>query len=285
MRKLVFSVLFFVLISSWAFAQMEKVAYSSDSSIVIDRVYLGSLSNINVGSDLANESGHSFRLGVQGTWSINQMFKLKAYSVYDRAGGEDFVYNSFSLRAEKNAWFLELGRMSTPSTELRPLPPTADAHFETWTQSRLPGGSVGIKGGYVFQEDRVLTLGLHERNGEAEYGARLQIDDFNLAGAYELASEKVSLGSSYKTSWTYHFLSFTNEKNETIVGNLTVLDVSAKKKIQAYMDAGYSFENEDFPRLEIGLMKNFEADFLKGLFCLGWAYEIKSVKAYLFVHL
>lgn len=284
------NVAFCLLISVLAFGQMEKVAYSSDSIIVIDRVYVGALSNININSDLSHENGYSLRVGVQGTWTINKFLKLKAYSVYDRAGGDDIICNSFSLRAEKNSWFAEVGRMATPSTELRPLPPTSSGQLETWTEARLPGGSVGIKGGYIFQEDRVFTLGLHERNGQAEYGAKLQIDAFNLAGAYEVASDKISLGSSYKSNWSYHFVSFTKEKDETmedetILGHLSVVDISNKGNIQAYLDAGYSFEEEDFPRLEIGLMKNFEADFLKGVFGLAWAYEIKSVKAYLFVHL
>jgi hypothetical protein len=274
------------VLSVFVFGQLENVACSSDSSIVIERVYIGSLGNINVGSDLESESGHSLRFGVQAYWTLSPILKIKAYSVYDRAYGEDIVINNFSLRAQKNGFFGEIGRMATPSTELRPLPPTADAQFETWTQSRLPGGSVGIKGGYVFAKDQVITLGLHERNGQAEYGARLQINKFNLAAAYETAGDKLSLGSSYKSKSSYHFLSAVSDKEETIVGSLTIIDFQiAKQELKAYLDAGYSFSSEDFPRLEIGLLKNIEAGLAKGLFGLGWSYEIKAVKAYLFVHI
>lgn len=273
-----------VILAKATFAQIENFAVSSDNSVVIEGVYLGSLANINVNSDLQHDAGHSLRLGLQGRFEINEMLSVRAYSVYDRSS-QDQVINNFALRAQQSNVFIEAGRTSTPATQMRPLPPTAAGHFETYTQSRLPGGSLGVKGGYIFQEDQAITIGVFERNSLPEYGVNLKLNDFQVAAAYGVAQERISLGASYQARNSFHFVSLIGDEEDTILASLLVLDAIPQHAVQLYCDAGYSFKQKDLPRLEIGVLKNFESEVLNGLFGLAWSYEIRSVKAYLFVHL
>jgi len=63
------------------------------------------------------------------------------------------------------------------------------------------------------------------------------------------------------------------------------IDLSTSKKIYFYLDSGYNFQTQNFPRLESGLIKGFNGKIISGLLAIGYSYEIHAVKAYLFVHL
>ena len=70
---------------------------------------------------------------------------------------------------------------------------------------------------------------------------------------------------------------------DSLYGLLTSIPLSAKHKLGTYLDAGMN--REEIVRAELGFLKFFEEKPFSGLIGIGYSYEIRAIKCYLFFHL
>lgn len=286
------SLLAFIFLSLGASAQIENIKVANDSSLIINKLYVGVLNNINSKikdpSNTSNES--STRIGAQITWESTSWLEFKTFMVSDYGDSKQKVINTFSARIHDHAnhLSLEFGKMGTPTTEINPVAPTAAGQFQTWTEAQIPGIAPGIKTIFSFNKTSEICLGLSSREGQIEYGLRFKWKKINLFSSYTEYDEKTSLGFSCKMPQLYSVTVFKNSNagiKEQIIAHTSTVTILPKPKIDLYIDAGYSFKSDDTPRFELGAIKNFESKIFKGLIALGYCHEIKAVKAYLFIHI
>lgn len=277
--------------STQSFGQINSL-YNGDSSIVAS-VYGGLLSSVNFSTDsLSAISAYDLRVGATADWNIADWATIKTFATYDRADGEECALNAFSLKLYKNNWDLEFGHTGTTASEIRPLPPTAAGHFETWTEAQMPGLAINAKVGYKTSFGKI-KVGVAARDRNPEYSFHLSTkvkgNPFDIVGV--LGGEKESnylVGATYKSKNTYNVIAFKQCFNpetlidEQITGYFLNYNLSEKGKLDLYLDAGYNLTAEEIPRLEAGFIKNFESKLIKGLIAIGYSDEIK---AYLVIHI
>lgn len=112
-----------LLLVGIATAKAQLPVNTGDKSVEV-KVYAGILSGINISDQALNyDAWSNLRLGAIANWSPSSWATFKTYTTYDRYQGDGTSINSFSLRLHGKRTWLEFGKMATPSTELRPLPP------------------------------------------------------------------------------------------------------------------------------------------------------------------
>ena len=277
-------------------AQTDKINVSPDSSLVINGVYAGLLNSVSMSTiELAAQHNYSFRVGAVATWQMNDLLSFHATSVYDRSNEDEFTSNNFYFKVLNRSKKLsfELGHMTTAATEIRPVPASADGQFETWTEALMPGSAMGAKIGFNSDYGS-LKIGVASRQKQAEYSlhASKQIKNQTFHLVFALGgpggNNNYTVGITHKNSKIYQVLAF-REQNVDIdisktLGYFINYEIMQTQKVCAYLDAGYDFSNEISPRLEAGLIKNFESQLLKGLLALGYDAKKKSVQTYFFIH-
>jgi len=303
MKKVVVIMIVVILgFGTQSFSQIQDIVCTDDSTLVIDNVYAGILNSIDINTDkFSYTDTYDFRVGAMATWHVKKWVDINTQAMYDRRDSTDLFVNQFSIRLHTESWEVEFGKMATTATEIRPLPMTADGQFETWTESQMPGKAIGAKIGYKSNFGSIKA-GVSSRNGNPEYSFHLNTsiknNVFNLVGV--IGGEKES---NYLVGFTHKITKVDNATklyqvavfkqqfnagtllNEQIAGYFCSYEVSEKMKLNLYLDAGYNLTSEESPRLEGGLIKNFESKIFKGLIAIGYANETKNIKAYLFIHI
>lgn len=268
-------------------AQISNIKVSEDSSLVINNVYVGLLNTTSFSAqNLLAVNYYNFRVGAQATWQALSWLKVKSLAVYDSNAGTDMAMNLFSLKLHNKAESLgfEFGKIATPATESRPVPATADGQFETWAQSRLPGSALGAKGSIKIK-NLTYGVGVNVRNDKPEYHVRISSKLLSLSSSYSVWNEEIQTSALLNAGSVYSLGVFDHSKNGNLFANLTNFPISQKNGIILYSDFGYQIDQGQIVRWELGLLKSFQVDFIKGLFCLGYVYEQKCFNAYLFVHI
>lgn len=284
MKKLII-VLFFSFVGISTYAQLENIKISNDSSIIINKVYAGMIS----GSLFSVDSLHAdkfvnIRFGVLATWQMNKYVAFKSMCMFDT----DLNKNTWGLQqfyveltpSKKHS--LQFGNMATLSTEQRPYPITGNGQFETWTESQIPGQALGVKYTYKPNTNWLIGGGVAMRDKQPEYHGKLKVKNFTLSGYYRISEDNSGLALTYAGKKIYNTCVW---KNEEVISNIFVWELSSSKNISFYADIGYDFVQEDFIRGEVGLLKTFASKYSKGLFGLGYQYEMNTINAYLFIHL
>lgn len=289
---LVMFILSFLVIFK-TYSQIENIKIKNDSSVVINNAYIGLLNTsafqANKG-EMTSENFYSFRVGAMVTWQTFSFMKVKTFAVYNNADGNGSAINSASVKfhTNKERLGLELGKMSTLATESRPLPPTAGGHFETWTESMIPGSAFGLKATYKFSgfmDGCMIGAGVGQRENRPEYHLRFSSRVFDVSTYYTVSSGRKGVASVLKLERLYSVFVYENIGESNLVANFSNFNISKKIKLDCYLDFGYEFKSEDVRRLEFGIIKNFSSDLFKGLVALGYQYENRSLNAYLFFHI
>ncbi|MCF7834893.1 hypothetical protein K9M48_02445 [Candidatus Gracilibacteria bacterium] len=177
---------------------------------------------------------------------------------------------------------LQLGSMASIPTEMRPHPVSSSGQFETWTQSQIPGGGLGIKAKYQLTKDFELASGVVFRTDKPEYSARLTYKSFQVSGWYSTCDSTSGVAASLTHGRVFSTLVY---KPDQTISDVLVVKVSKKHDISLYSDMGYDFQSEKLVRGEWGVLKGFDSKWIDGLFGLGYQHESQSIAAYLFVHL
>lgn len=275
------SFLFLVLFLSYPLIAQVNLQ-PEDSTITIDAVYLGIYSENYFSLDSLNsQSGASFWGGAMASYRLTDYFSLTGSQVYGSSDkGETFGISRFFTKVKFASLTLETGLLISLATESRPSP-LATGQFETWTESRIPGGGLGAKVKYHFQ-DSYLGLGVIDRKNLPEYHARFSSPHLKISVYYPQITKK--LGASAKLEWPGISSVLVFSAGELVANNLT-LEIDGARKISVYYDLGYDFQDKDLVRGEVGILKDFAVWQLKGLLGLGYCQEKNSLAGYLYIHL
>lgn len=260
------------------FGQIEHITISSDSSIIIDKVYAGMLSSTAFNTkNVATSSAGTFRVGVMASWKCSPYLTFHSFGMFETDLKQPWGIQQFYLNYEPtNHWIVTVGQSATISTEQRPHPVSGAGQFETWTQSRIPGGAPGIK--IKYRGNVSVGAGIAARNGFPEYHASVSKGSHTLSGYYLQSDYQSGFAYTYDTKKLYAIVVCIPD---SIVGSTVV--VRLKKNISLFADVGYG--NSVFPRAELGAFKSWSEKWIKGLLSVSYDVKIKSVKGYLFVHL
>jgi len=282
-----------ITLSLGASAQIENL-YSKDSTVCLNGVYAGVLNLVNFDLDTLKTSTFTdFRVGAKGTWSATSWLRMSAFSVYAKSNEGDAFMNmvSLNLHTRNEVWNLEVGKIPTSATEIRPIPLSSDGQFEAQTQALIPGIAPGAKISYAFNKNNKkdkLVFGVFSRDNKVEYSGRMVMGKVNLFTSYSLSDKKTTAGASYSHKRLYALALY--QGSDTINGDkvaavFTNFKILPRQKIDVFLNGGYSLKNKDIPHLEIGMVKNFETPYLKGLIGVIYDHRLKAVKSCFMVSL
>jgi hypothetical protein len=280
MKAILLVFVFLAAINMAALSQIKNLVATSDSSIVVNNVYVGLLNSSVFDSDLNVEHGYNLRIGGNLTWQLSPWIKAKALIVYGRAGGEDLNINFFCLKlhSKNENLGLEFGRMPTLSTEMMPIPLSPGGQFSTWTESQIIGPAVGAKATFRIKES-LLGAGISLRDKKLEYHFKLESGVTAAAACYRPDNKMFQSSFSFKPEYLYTISVLKNVGASNLLANYTSVPIG--HQLEVCLDAGYCFEEKKFQKLEFGVIKNFKAAWLKGLLYLCYTHEDKKLNAFL----
>lgn len=256
-----------------------------DSSLVINKIYAGSLSGTNFHTDSLYSSGFTgLRFGAMGTYKPAKWISFSSWGMVQIDGGaKSWSLQQFWMTIEpiKKLTF-QIGSMATLPTEQRPHPVSGNGQFETWSEASIPGMSLNAKLKYDITSDVQLAGGIALRNGSPEYSGRITYKKVQLSGWYSTYDATSGVAATIDMGRVYS--TFVYKPNQTIA-DIFCLKISKKHDITFYSDMGYDFVKKDLVRAELGVLKGFESKWIKGLWGLGYQYETETINGYFFIHL
>jgi len=266
------------------FGQVENIKMTSDSTLVLDKVYVGALGMTGFSIDSLHTSSYGdLRVGASIHWDIAKWLTLNSYYMYQIGKDQSWGLNQFSLKiAPCKKWSLQIGHMATLSTQQRPHPVSAGGQFETWTEAQIPGSGLGVKTSYQPNKNLSFGIGVVARKQQPEYHANISFKKLTLSGYYGTYDKKAGAALSYTGSKVWTTLVWKQDK---VIANMFGCKISSKHNIMIYTDMGYDLETKKLVRGEWGIYKIFTAKHFSVLPCLGYNYESKIIKGYLFIYI
>lgn len=252
----------------------------AQDSIQIDNYYVGLLTNTDFKNVSSAKTTADLRIGAGATWWISKSFQVKAWDALDVTKDEIYSLGMFRLQYQISPKFVfSVGKIPTMCAEIRPLPPTANGHFEAWSYAILPGTKPGAK--FAFSPNKNSRIGIsvtRTTNDKTEYDLGGNYKSFS-GGAYFISEKRYggTFGIDKSKFTTRVFL------NDSIYALYVWVSLN-NKGLSIYLDAGTDCSWKIL-RGEIGLIKSFKAKYFAGLIGAGYADEQKAFKTYLFVYI
>jgi hypothetical protein len=264
-------------------AQIENIKMTNDSSLVIEKVYVGALGMTSFSTDSVYVSNYvNLRVGAIATWHMTNWLTLNSYYMYQAETDKFWGLNQFSLKiAPCKKWSLQIGHMATLSTQQRPHPVSEGGQFETWTEAQIPGSGLGAKTSYQPNKNLSFGIGVVSRKQQPEYHANVRFKKLTLSGYYGI-DQKAGAALSYTGSKVWSTLVWKQDK---VIANMFGCKISSKHNIMIYTDMGYDLETKKLVRGEWGIYKVFTAKHFNVLPCVGYNYESRTIKGYLFIYM
>lgn len=264
-------------------AQIEHIKMTSDSSVVLDKIYIGTLGMTSFSTDSVYVSNYgNVRMGATFHWDMTEWLTLNSYYMHQYETDQSWGLNQFSLKiAPCKRWSFQIGHMGTLSTQQRPHPVSAGGQFETWTEAQIPGGGLGAKTTYSPVKNLSLGIGVVARGHQPEYHANISFKKLTLSGYYG-RDQKVGAALSYTGSKAWTTLVWKQDK---VIADRFGCKLSKKHNICLYSDFGYDFEQQKITRGEAGIYKIFIGKHWSVLPVLGYNYQERAIRGYLFVHI
>lgn len=291
MKKL-FLIIAMVAISLCSFAQITNIYPvksaidgTIDSTIVINRIYAGSLSEMMFSADSLYASGVTgFRVGAMATYQPTKWLAFKGCGMVQlRTGSPTLTAQHLWVKLNPTRKFsIELGNMSTIPSEQKPHPVSSDGQFETWTESQIPGVAINTKLKYQCTQNFQIASGIALRNNMPEYSARMIYKKVQLSGWYSEINKKFGTALTLNFNRVYNTFAW---KQDQVISNFICVKFGKKKDYQIYSDNGYDLLASKLVRSETGVLKTFDSPYIKGLFGLGYQQETNTINGYIFVHL
>lgn len=273
-----------MLCSVTVFGQIENINITKDSSLVIEKLYVGAVGKtlFSIDSVSVANYGH-IRLGVAVRWDITKWLSLNSYYMYQIETQTSWGLNQFSLKFRPcKKWSIELGQMGTISTQQRPHPVSGAGQFETWTEAQIPGGALGIKTAYTPNKNLSFGVGVAVRSKQPEYHANISYKKLTLSGYYGAADQKFGMAFSYSGNNVWTTVVW---KQDRVIANRFGCKLSKKHNICLYSDFGYDFGQQKIARGEAGIYKAFIGKYWTVLPAVGYNYQERAIRGYLFVHI
>ncbi len=239
-------------------------------SISLDHAKIGGFVNLRAGGDIAWQPIPQIRFMVLGAGEVN-----------DKGVITPFANAEVKFFLLKQKFAVTVGKIATPMTEMRPVPTTGNGQFESWTESKIPGSALGGKISYSFNKATIIAGGFWRSNdASVEIGLKAKYVQF---GGYYLVHSNL-FGVACRISYD-RLTEVLAYNHKSVVASLTVVKVSKKHSISVYSDVGVNTEAWKLSRGEWGILKGFSYKSLQFLAGVGYAQEIKSFKAYCYLHL
>lgn len=256
-----------------SFSQIKNIPATADSSIVIDNLYAGILSWNETRVDSFSVTAFAtVRVGAMVTMKLSKKFSCNLFGVYETDGrNEPLILGQYRLQYQPSKrWKVLIGNMATPTTEQRPLPPTAGGHFETSTMSKIPGLTPGIKTSYMSSDSITTTIGYALRKGAPEYHIAVGKKHCTTAMYYQPQSNTVGVVNTIETKRIYSLSVYQSNK---IISNTFVY--SLNKHFSVYNDCAYNIHDHTLESSLTGLIRKFDSRLVSGL--LSFSYDSKKV--------
>lgn len=285
MRSLtVVAIVVIMLCNAVAFGQIENINVTKDSSLVIEKLYVGAVGKTIFSTDSMSVAncGH-IRLGVAVRWDMSPWLSLNTYYMYQVETQNSWGLGQFSLKVKPcKKWTIEFGQMATISTQQRPHPVSGAGQFETWTEAQIPGSALGIKTTYAPNKNLSFGVGIAVRSKQPEYHANVSYKKLTLSGYYGAADQKFGMAFSYSGTNVWTTIVWKQDK---VIADRFGCKLSKKHNICLYSDFGYDFEQQKIARGEAGIYKVFAGKHWSVLPVLGYNYQERAIRGYLFVHI
>lgn len=262
--------------------QITNISLSSDSSFVLDRVYAGVLGANDFSIDSVYRTGFvGFRVGASAKLRVTKAVSLVSFIAEDvtNAGNSIGGTGFFVKLAPSPNFYIAVGQGPQVSTFLhRAHPASAGGQFETFTHRSIPGAAPGLR--------LVKTVGKTNLLGSIAVVDGVPQYQVGVSFASVAVSAWRRADSLWGTAVTYQ-----SKRTKTIVvvrDDLvaSTFTLNLPNKYILYTDAGITTGDRRVVRAEAGFLRTFEADkYVKGLFGLGYANELRSVRGYIFVTL
>lgn len=271
-----------LLVMPTAEAQIENIRLVDDSTLVLDRVYAGILGANNFSIDSVYRTGFvGFRVGASAKLRVTKAVSVISFIAEDiTSAGNSIGGAGFLVRVQPDTnFYIAIGHGPQVSTFLqRQHPATAGGQFETFTHRAIPGPGLGVRLVKTIKKIDLLA-GVAMINGAPEY--QLGISHAGLQASVWLQGD-----SLWGTAITYESDRFKTilVVRDDLLANVTTFNLPNKYIL--YADAGMTTDDCVVVRAEAGVLRTFKAkSYIKGLFGLGYAYELRSVRGYIFVTL
>lgn len=277
-----FLVVILLLVLPVAKAQIENIRLVDDSTLVLDRVYAGVLGANNFSIDSIYRTGFvGFRVGASAKLRVTKAVSVVSFIAEDiTSAGNSIGGTGFFVRVQPDtSFYMAIGHGPQVSTFLqRPHPATAGGQFETFTHRAIPGPGPGVRLVKTIKKTSLLA-GVVMINGAPEY--QLGISHAGLqASVWQQGDSLWGTAVTYESDRMKTILVVRDD----LVAN--VVTYNLPNKYILYVDAGMTTDNYTVVRAEAGVLRTFQAkSYIKGLLGLGYSYELRSVRGYIFVTL
>jgi hypothetical protein len=269
-------------------------------TFMLDQAYVGSLSNMNFPIEKlqAGDAATSVRMGVGATYAPFKNFQVNSWAILDENKSDAFSLEMMQAKTNvTDNLSVSVGKLGRASANLRPHPVSGNGHFETWTESQIPGLGKGARIDAKVGETNLAASVTVNNANQPEYNARVTLptaqDPVHLTGWY---TDAENFGAA--TSGAYQDLStvavYKRTNDQDIVANklLWIPYDGNKGTVIFYSDAGYDLDAGKFVRAEMGILAaktmdniNIKNVDVAGLTGVGYDAIAKEIKAYLFVTL
>jgi hypothetical protein len=294
--KKIFAIIAIMALSMISFAQFEFYPSNKtvDSTAVVDStikigLYGGGLLGGQFCTDtVQNDAFTSIRLGFTGSWKLTKRFAVESDGIYQWENNTTSQVARFWVKYTPiKKIVIKMGYLPTLVTEHRPPLVSADNQFETFTQSRIPGGTYNFK--VVVNDLGKFGFGtcVAYRDTGFEYQAMLKYDWAKVSSWYG-SDEKFGAALTLDFERVYNITSWKQDK---VIANFICLKFGEDKDYQIISDNGYDLDKKELVRSESGFLKTFNSRsffnsiYPGGLWGLTYRYETRSINAYLFINL
>ncbi len=213
------------------------------------------------------------------TWKPTKWFAFKTWGIaqVESVGNVSGMAQAWIVFYPLKDFSIEAGYRSTLPTEQRPLPPTANSQFETWSECQIVGAAPNIKlkySGQIYD----AGLGLAYRNGGLEYSAMVGIKFLKISGWYNQPTKQGGLALTLDTKDVYNTLVLKQD----VLANIIIIHLPHGWEL--YSDNGVDMKINKLVRCETGILKTFESKLIRGLCGVGYNHVDKSINVYFFPH-
>lgn len=289
MKTQKFFAMIVIAVSSFTvtFAQITPTRISADSTVVIDKLYVGILGGpIYDLQSTQTTFNANMRGGVQATWKAASQFSISSFAVveYNAAKKSWLVINSFyGIYTPSKKFTITMGVGPTlPAKFHRPHPVTDRGHFETFTTGQLPGGAEHINVTYSSSQKTSFSGGISLFQKQPMYATTIASGKWNGTAYYTSSNNKVGGALTYNGSRLQNTLVI---KQDAMIANVFLYSFGKQKEFIFYADNGYDTNLKEMVRTEAGFLRTFTGGRWGGLFGLGYDNVHKTINTYLFVTL
>ena len=177
---------------------------------------------------------------------------------------------------------ITLGKIVTPTNELRPGIATMSGQFEAWTQGQIPGSAIGGKVSWFPHKNFSLVAGAFWRDKDVSIELGFSVPHTRIAGYSMVRSKTFGVAVDFSYKWYSQVLVYNHKRN---IGSFTGFAIPKTQGVAIYSDIGFSASNWRLVRGEWGMYKLFSYKQINIIIAAGYSQEIRSVKGYVMVSL